>query len=160
MDKTADGKEEVNHKINEKIEKIHSIHVAKDIDFRKLGKENLESTQEMVTAFDKSIRSRWTSGQTKFHYQMFQMLIRDNGNATQNILALLEWVNNLTEAITALWEEIQHLRGIDFENVKARMSKILENPAVQIINNILEGDQEAIKKINERRQKLIKDSVV
>ncbi|HEX9262594.1 MAG TPA: hypothetical protein VF893_08725, partial [Candidatus Bathyarchaeia archaeon] len=140
--------------------KIQKIHIAKNIDFDELRRGNMESTKEMYAVFDNAINSKWTPGKTKFYYEMFQIFIEQNGRATHNFLYLVEWVNNLKEAITTLWTEIQQIKGVDIENVTERMNKLLDEPAVQIVGKILEDEKEAIKKIDERRRKLIKDSIV
>jgi hypothetical protein len=162
LDSTTDAKEreEINRKLNETMAKIQKFHIAENIDFDELRRANIESTKEMCAVFNDAINSKWTSGKTKFYYEMFQMFIEQHGRVTHNFLYLVEWVNNLKEAMTTLWTEVQHIKGIDIGNVTQRMNKLLDEPAVQIVGKMLEDEQEAIKKIDERRRKLIKDSVV
>jgi alpha-amylase/alpha-mannosidase (GH57 family) len=144
----------------EKLKKMMEKETLSDADFDVLRKDNLEGTQEMIAVFDKAIKSRWTHGTTKFYYEMFRDVLAMQGSNVNNFLCLLQWYQDLRDAVIELSGEVQQIRGKDLGKLTKRMNKILKNPAVKMINAILDKDMETIKKINERRQEIIKKSVV
>jgi hypothetical protein len=150
---------EVISHLNEKIEKIKQMgkeNTLSDADFDTLRRDNWESTQETMAVFDKAMKRRWTSGTTKFYYEVFKDFLETQGAITNNLLYLMQWYIDLRDAIVELSTEMQS-KGMALTE---KMNKILENPAVQIITEILENDKKRIEEINKRREKLIKQTVV
>jgi hypothetical protein len=129
-------------------------------DMRDLVEKRSKHTSKL---FDDAINSRWTWGNNKSNLEMFRELMVLISSNQLDRLDIWEYLSNMDKAIRLLSDEIGKMKGVskkDFDNLKAKMDKLLESPAVKTLSNILNRNEEAIKKINARREKLIRDSVV
>jgi hypothetical protein len=122
-----------------------------------------KSNQELIQTFDDALKSRWLWGKQRTNLKMIRSLIILHTTSKIDSLNVWEYIGKLDNAVRVLSDEIGKVKGIskkDYEKLQKKMDALLENPAVKIVADILARNEEATNKINARREKLIRDSVV
>lgn len=108
---------------------------------------------------DKAAKSLFAD---KGHLDLLKWLIAEESTRIKSELTFLYALNMINERLVTIETTLQSVGkkvNLEMPNLKAQVEKITETPAVQLLTKILSDNDEAIKKINERREKLIKDSV-
>ena len=152
----------------------------KEMKINMFGKEELSNdetrqlakkiNQDAVQIFDDAINSRWTWGKYKRTLKIFRSIVKRNMSTSDTILFILDNLQNLDETTVLLGKMLTELQKSNeakttelnhtLSKLQTQTGNLLNSEAVQLLAKILKDQQEAVEKINKRREKLIRDSIV
>ena len=167
MDKNADGKRESQEEIDltskEEVEKLRKEFVGERPKFDETRKNNEQIAQSIFQSLDKSINSRWSLKKDKNYLKWLRYIIAEQKKMADVLTSLSEFAYDLQNTLFYVLVEIELTKGLttkDIGTMKSRMDKILENPAVKQLAKILKDNEEALKKLDENRQQILRDTIV
>lgn len=133
-----------------------------DFDFAKVRQRMQATTQKALEELDRGINSRWIRGDRKAYFKMFQAMIKQDAQSSENIVNLFELLNDYRQVILLIAVDLENLKEKlkDVDAIKVNTTEILQSPAVRQITQILQDSEDALKKLDKTRQDILRDSVV
>jgi hypothetical protein len=116
--------------------------------------------EKRLAEIDKAMKSIFAN---KGDLELIRWLTIEEGTRLKSDIGILYGISLINERLATIETELQKVGKkvkVEMPNLKEKVDKITQTPAVQLLSKILQEDLEKIEKINKRREKLIRDSVV
>jgi hypothetical protein len=139
------------------LDKTTSAERAKALALRFIGKESAswdeirkyisDKYQELIGTIDKTLESRWVWGNTRSNLQVFKGLIMADESNCLNIIDTLEFIEELSKAVSLLGEQQEkyQTKSKELEEVLSRLQKMWAEPRIAKVASIMEQIEQQIE---------------